>query len=593
MINKQTTLDLNGPNISFTQQPQSVTIDRSGSANFTGIATATFPVQTPPNPATGTGSISYRWYESSFGALSDGSNSTLQATISGSGTTTLSISNATKTDLRFYVVADYVPSAYSQPSGAVVNVGTARSTGNATNGPTLSNTVTLTVRPIISVTQNPSSVEVAENDLANFYAQGVSNDGTPVSYRWQLNGTDLSDGGNISGSGTPNLRITSSNISDNTVRARISHPTASNSPIFTNSVNFKVSPARAILGIESYPPPQFSGGRANFRTYDLLNGPFRTKSIDENQIRTNQGSIEGNWDYAPGAILVVYAPERDIRVRITMAGGAGTRGRGGISALGGLSTFDYTFQRNVEYIFLLGHINITQGYGGGGTFLYRKSRLVAVVGGGGAGYGFLSSGATPTNGVGGPGGGINMAGGPGTGGLTSLGTEFRGSTPGGRYIPPGTFLQGRLPSGGIGGEISSCSNGTGVINASGVSACQDFPGLTQFRTVNNPNTPDPRSAFLSRGFKSGFPDAFRYNNGVNPARTNLNDDGGGGAEGGNQGEFYGGGGGGSGYSDGSINLINSVLGGNTDSAQRSFGFTFAPVGTADALRQGFIHIQAL
>ena len=310
MINKQTTLDLNGPNISFTQQPQSVTIDRSGSANFTGIATATFPVQTPPNPATGTGSISYRWYESSFGALSDGSNSTLQATISGSGTTTLSISNATKTDLRFYVVADYVPSAYSQPSGAVVNVGTARSTGNATNGPTLSNTVTLTVRPIISVTQNPSSVEVAENDLANFYAQGVSNDGTPVSYRWQLNGTDLSDGGNISGSGTPNLRITSSNISDNTVRARISHPTASNSPIFTNSVNFKVSPARAILGIESYPPPQFSCGRANFRTYDLLNGPFRTKSIDEYQIRTNQGSIEGNWDYAPGAILVVYAPER-------------------------------------------------------------------------------------------------------------------------------------------------------------------------------------------------------------------------------------------------------------------------------------------
>ena len=590
MINKQTTLDLNGPNISFTQQPQSVTIDRSGSANFTGIATATFPVQTPPNPATGTGSISYRWYESSFGALSDGSNSTLQATISGSGTTTLSISNATKTDLRFYVVADYVPSAYSQPSGAVVNVGTARSTGNATNGPTLSNTVTLTVRPIISVTQNPSSVEVAENDLANFYAQGVSNDGTPVSYRWQLNGTDLSDGGNISGSGTPNLRITSSNISDNTVRARISHPTASNSPIFTNSVNFKVSPARAILGIESYPPdaPAIgAGGRANFRTYDLLNGPFRTKSIDEYQIRTNQGSREGNWDWAPGAILVVYAPERDIRVRITMAGGSGSSFNL-ISGLGGLSTFDYTFQRNVEYVFLLGHrmidtqetygpgtaaYGLTTGAGGGGTFLYRKSKLVAAVGGGGDG----------PQGGGGRGGGVNMSGEPGTayrydGGVLK-------TVSGGRYIPPGTFLQGRLSSGSSGGEASSCSNGTGVINASSVPACQDFSGLTQFRSSSNPNTPDSRSAFLSRGFKAGYPNAFRYNgfgggcgaaagSGEVTETSNIV------------------GGGGSGYSDGSISLINSVLGGNTDSAQRSFGFTFGTA-TVDTFRQGFIHIQAL
>ena len=593
MINKQTTLDLNGPNISFTQQPQSVTIDRSGSANFTGIATATFPVQTPPNPATGTGSISYRWYESSFGALSDGSNSTLQATISGSGTTTLSISNATKTDLRFYVVADYVPSAYSQPSGAVVNVGTARSTGNATNGPTLSNTVTLTVRPIISVTQNPSSVEVAENDLANFYAQGVSNDGTPVSYRWQLNGTDLSDGGNISGSGTPNLRITSSNISDNTVRARISHPTASNSPIFTNSVNFKVSPARAILGIESYPPdaPAIGGGgRANFRTYDLLNGPFRTKSIDEYQIRTNQGSREGNWDWAPGAILVVYAPERDIRVRITMAGGSGSSFNL-ISGLGGLSTFDYTFQRNDEYVFLLGHrmvdtlgtygsgtaaYGLTTGAGGGGTFLYRKSKLVAAVGGGGDG----------PQGGGGRGGGVNMSGEPGTayrydGGVLK-------TVSGGRYIPPGTFLQGRLSSGNVtggGGEASSCSNGTGVINASSVPACQDFSGLTQFRSSSNPNTPDSRSAFLSRGFKAGYPNAFRYNSfgggcgaaagsGEVTETSNIV------------------GGGGSGYSDGSISLINSVLGGNTISAQRSFGFTIgADIG--DTFRQGFIHIQAL
>ena len=592
MISKQTTLDLNGPNISFTTQPQSITINNSGSAQFVGISTATFPVQTPPNPAIGTGSIVYRWYESSFGVLSDGSNSTLQGTISGSGTTTLTISGATKNGLGFYVVADYAPSAYGLP-GVEINAGTARSTGNATNEPALSNTATLTVRPIISVTQNPSSVEVAENDLANFSAQGVSNDGTPISYRWQLNGNDLSDSGNISGTGTPNLRIRSSNISDNTVRARISHPTASNSPIFTNSANFKVLPARAIIGIEQYLSPTLlpiypNRLFSNFSTHNLLNGPF---SYSERGIQ-----------YGP--ITVVYASERDIRVRITMAGGSGGSPNPNVySGLGGLSIFDYTFEKNVEYVFLIGHpvIDFMQDFGspavysnppvdptennqigpGGGTFLYRKSRLVAAVGGGGGAY---STGTTRFR-AGGAGGGINMVGEPSDIGRDNL------TSPGGRYIPPGTFLQGRLSSNRRDGEISSCSNGTVAINASGIPACQDFPGLTQFRPSTNPNTTDSRSAFLFRGFKAGYPDAFRYN-GAGSAPLELAA-GGSGAAAGSSG--FPGGGGGSGYSDGSISLISSILGGNTPQAQYEAGVSPPPMplSARDYDKSGFIVIRAI
>ena len=939
MMKKQTSLDLNGPILSFTRQPVSVTTSIS-TATFIGIATATFPSQTPTNPASSTGTINYRWHAEGVGPLSDGLFR--GATIAGTATTTLTLSNLKSPEtnnVRFFLTADYIPSAYSQPVGSAVTSGTARSTGNAVNDVLSSNIATLTVNPFITITKQPTNTTIAPGGEATFDVDATLSDDRfgDLSYQWQStgtvqNGTDgvvffesvwgidargrgatttggggggsgttgysgrpgsngtagtfgqggnggylsvfgdnpgfaggggggyyggggggvnsnfgsagsggggagyiiggssivstqgyrsgngiilvnwnvddfssigtlslnlnksgsldvsispignyteyrayidgvfktisstttindipISSGadrtlsiefwnedtlihtlttyfrlfeytgspqswvvpsgvgllisdvqgaqggsnpgsggrikGNISvisgttiymlvggqggsefetacrstypslvaggfngggtgggsqdsflcpsgqlfyrrgagGGGASDIRTSVSDLNSRLIvaggggggsyggglggagdaagqnlvdqssplirgsrskiltisadtlgitgiRAVVSNPNAQS--VISNVVSFDVVTPRALLGIESYPPGAAAisgGGRAHFRTYDLLNGPFRTKSIDEYQIRTNNGSREGNWDWAPGAILVVYAPERDIRVRITMAGGSGSF-LNLISGLGGLSTFDYTFQKNVEYVFLLGHkmVDTLSTYptsstganvdGGGGTFLYRKSKLVAAVGGGGNG----------PDGTGGRGGGINMAGESGTGGLTS--------TSGGSYISPGTFLQGRSPSS-SGGEISSCSNGTGVINSAGVPTCQDFSGLTQFRSGDNPSTPDSRSAFLYRGFKAGFPDCFRYNSfggGHGAAAGNFSTN--------IQGYVVGGGG--SGYSDGSISLISSVLGGNTDSAQRSFGFVFSTA-TVDLFRQGFIHIQAL
>ena len=62
MIIKQTTLDLNGPELIFTSHPSSATINQGGSTTMTGTAVAAFSSQDPPNPATNTGSISYQWY---------------------------------------------------------------------------------------------------------------------------------------------------------------------------------------------------------------------------------------------------------------------------------------------------------------------------------------------------------------------------------------------------------------------------------------------------------------------------------------------------------------------------------------------------
>jgi hypothetical protein len=529
MIGKQTTLDLNGPILSFTTQPQSVGVCDGGSATFIGIATAFFPTQDPPNPASNTGILSYRWYAEGFGPLTDGTFR--GASITGSGTTTLTITNAkspTTNGLRLFVDVDYVPSAYSQPVGSAVTVGTGRSTGNAVNEVLNSNSATLTVFPVLSVAQQPTDQTAAQTRSAIFTTLGALTDTTQgnISYRWQLNGSDLSDSSNISGSGTPNLSISLPNTGTNTVRARLTHPTACNSPIFTNTANFNVFLARAIIKIEDFAFNRF------FRTQDLFNGPH---------------IAFGNEN--PGSVYVVYAPERNIRVKITLASGAGQARNGFLGGQGGVSTFNYTFEQNVEYVFKMGSGSTTGGnrggenniFGGGVAQLYRKAILVAACGGGGG---------AGTAARGGDGGGVNLAGQPGLG---------RGAGTGGISVPAGTFLNGAFSSGTTGGIVSSCMRGDDLARITGIPVCNDYPGLTQIRSATGAVVSD--SAFLFRGHKPSSPQGFRTNGGNGSGNQGG---GGSGAYGGNAAISDGsGGGGGSGYSNGSISLISSTVGGNT------------------------------
>lgn len=190
---KQTTLDLNGPILSFTTNPVGVATTSTGSVTLTGIATATFPSQTPENPATATGSISYRWYEVGIGSLSDGTN------VTGSATTSLTLSNLTSptsNQRKFYLTADYVPSAYQ--SSTPVTIGTARSTGNAVNEPISSGVGTVTVYPLLEIIGQPSNRSVLINNNTTFTVNaGLTdssfNDGL-TTYQWYLNGVAVNDG---------------------------------------------------------------------------------------------------------------------------------------------------------------------------------------------------------------------------------------------------------------------------------------------------------------------------------------------------------------------------------------------------------------
>ena len=163
MVIKQTTLDLNGPFIAFSVQPTDVTAAGTGSgagiATFVGIATGYFEDSDPENIFdTNTGEVSYQWYAVGYGVLSDGAF--LNTTLTGTGTSTLTVSNLdyTNSGLQFYVNADYTPSAYSQPDGSAVTVGTARSTGEAINDTIDSNVANLIIPPDIVITSQPESL---------------------------------------------------------------------------------------------------------------------------------------------------------------------------------------------------------------------------------------------------------------------------------------------------------------------------------------------------------------------------------------------------------------------------------------------------
>ena len=175
--NKQTDLDLNGPNLVFTTNPSDQNGNTGDNVSFTGIATATFP-----NVADNEGSIAYQWYEVGVGKLSDGGK------LAGTATTTLTLSNlVTPGDdgRQFYVEADYVP---------ILSGGT-YGTGNALNEPLNSGIGSVTVADQIEITSQPipSTGITSTNHSFNVVAN-LTGETENISYQWQVDGTDVSDG---------------------------------------------------------------------------------------------------------------------------------------------------------------------------------------------------------------------------------------------------------------------------------------------------------------------------------------------------------------------------------------------------------------
>ena len=548
---KQTTLDLNGPILGFSTNPQNVTVNNAGIATFIGIATAYFTSQNPTNIfSSNTGVVTHRWYAAGIGALSDGTNTTLRATLSGTATTTLTVSSATS-DIQLFVSADYIPSAYQITGIAIstgqpipVTAGTGRSTGNAINEILFSNTATLTVNPFVSISAQPSSSTVAQGQTATFSVTAASSNNTAVAYQWYIGGSPVSNGtsgGNtISGANTNILTVTTSSstpVGTSNVFVSVSHPTAGNSPVTSNTVVLGVVLPRAILNFESL--------SVSSSTAILSNVNLETTSAF-----TYNATTFGN------PILCFYAPEKDVNLELEIFASKGLDSGGYSGGQGGYSKIRFTARQNEEYVIT----PLPQANQGGGVFIYRKATLIAVVG---------SGGNAGSGGNGGNGGGIGVsgAGGNGRGAGAGAGAISAGGLPSTGIFGSGTA---EAPIAGTGDTKASAPNGGRVIPCArggywrnlGYSACQDL-GNVQFFTDSGVRVTN--TATISRGHKIGY--GIRQTSG---AGSSGGGNGGQGATGGKGGVNGGGGGGGSGYTDGSVTVVSTQQGGSTGNAKIIF-----------------------
>ena len=536
-----TTLDLNGPKLSFSTQPVGAAISvASGIATFTGIATATFPSDQPTR-STNTGSIAYQWYRDDV-ALSDGTN------VTGSGTTTLTLSGLTSPDddlSDLFLRADYVPSAYA--SGL---------TPNANNEPFDSNVGILTVFPTISITTQPENKEIVEDVSTTFSVAASTSNSTNsnLSYKWYLNGSSLSDSSLVSGSQTDTLTIKREDPALNRVYCEVSHTTAQPGIVTSTEAKLDVSSARALINYE-----RMGNNSSNQpQVYD-------TGSRDIGA----SGGITFRANASRGArIINFWSSEQDVDVKITMGGAAGEARNGNRGGHGGISVFKMTMKKDFEYIVKMG-VSTNQGGGakggsnggGGPAIIYEKARVVAVCGGGGG---------AGVSGRGGDGGGVNVVGENGTGPNAGAGGAYIGV---GELPPNGMTQAGRTgptdfdnDSSGS-GRLSGCTIGL-YYNQQGIAPCADIGSETDKEPFRRNTGEVYSSTLLFRGYKAG--QGHRNNGG---AGSGNGGGGGAGARGGQGTNSNGGGGGASGYQSGQIELLPSSvlpegtqLGGNDDVA---------------------------
>ena len=431
-----TSLFLNGPNLAIAKDPSNET-EVVGFATFVGIATVTPGVGGEIDSGVGIGgSIALKWYFDGSEIKDINEDPTSRATITkfddatGYGTT-ITFNNLTADDAgkEVYFTADYIPTAYSQPVGTVVNAGSARSTANATNDPLQSQSATISFLPIIEITSQPSDRSIAINDTAIFSVSGKVTPGDgPVEYQWQLNGNDLSDGTNqnisSSGSGSGIITITRGSETPVTVNTTqiASYDDFVTGEIYTIVADSDIEVDLYAFGADGSSNARTDGvsgrggtakGRFTFianQTYKLIVGKVGTDSYVPSLAegaggRSNGGSNSG------GGFSGLFIDDVTQANAIIIAGGGGAAakgdyrpgGNGGFLEADGNNAAWSTESGGSQTLGGLGFYDTRDGTGQYGT-LYTYMTGVAFFGGysdgnatsnngGGAGGGYFGGGA--------------------------------------------------------------------------------------------------------------------------------------------------------------------------------------------------------
>ena len=379
----------------------------------------------------------------------------------------------------------------------------------------------------------------------------------------QGGGTQVTTNTVITGATSDTLTLKADRVGIQTVRCKLTHPVAvnkteplsevtqttdtsllsrANSAIYTNTVNFETISA--------------TNQQLSKVNIEQLSDFSTTLGTSSQNLYINSLNI-GPTNSQPNRVFVVYPPDENINVKITMAGGAGDGFNGNLGGKGGGSVFTYTLKRNNEYVFKFGYNTdengtASLGRGGPGAYFYENGILLVASGGGGASGWYGGSG-----GAGGAAGNAGANGAGASGGLGGVSVST-GALPG----------AGQQASGTIGGKVESCTSGV-YWAQQGYSPCSDI-GTQKWRDFDGSQVSG--SASIKRGYKaasnvttaSGW-NGFRTNGGYSAHHVGGTFVGGGGsgAYGGNASTSpASGGGGASGYTNGAVTIVNAENGAN-------------------------------
>tara|TARA_B100000287_G_scaffold137114_1_gene129095 strand:+ start:316 stop:2820 length:2505 start_codon:yes stop_codon:yes gene_type:complete len=359
----------------------------------------------------------------------------------------------------------------------------------------------------------------------------------------------------ISGVNTPTLTLKSDWNGSQSVFCRISHSSASNSPVDTDTVSFTQVPG---TGNEMINFEEIDGNSST-----AIKGDFNLRS----------GAY--TWLTKPGGqylddLITFYAPDKDIDVYIDLYGSQGDDWQprpdpinhlGAQGGKGGYGRIEMTLKQNQEYTIAGLSTNI------GTPFLYEGGELVAVVGQGGQAGRW---------GSGGDGGGLTGRGNTGSAnGGGDAGADVNLQTNG----TFGSIMQGALNTGTVasygetiatgtnGGQAITCSKGV-YWRQQGKGAC-DSVGTGRFRTTNGTDVTNTSSS-VTRGYKAGWNVMQTAGDADQTSQVNgyvMSGRGGTGATGGEGGTNGAGGGGGSGWVRAGTTIKADSKGEHTDYAQ--------------------------
>ena len=341
----------------------------------------------------------------------------------------------------------------------------------------------------------------------------------------------------IAGATSDILTIKCDTVGIQTVQCKITSATASNSPIWSDVTNFVTT---STVEQENINVEEIGVGQtASLSSINLSNGDY---TFDTTEAQVSSGSITKYYSF--------YSPDKDIDVEMDLYGGKGTDKGSYNGGEGGYSRVRFTMKQNEEYVIVGLSSDINASY------LYRKGQLIACVGGGGD---------AGEKGHGGNGGGVSVAGERGSGNGGDPGSQHGAGT-----LPPNgifgsnvtaseVYVGDQQATGRDGGRVLPCTKGSYWARR-GIGACADMVGDNVFRLPDG--TIVTNTALITRGFKAGY-------NIMQTAGASIASDGtgGNGASGGGGGINGKGGGGGSGYTDGSVTIVDTQLGGSTEDAK--------------------------